>query len=444
MKESNSTKSQHKCHKENAAVEAWYLGLKYAPICLAAHPSQPSLLSGFSEGEVVLNVFSSACGAEGPQKKHTEHYDTGSSCVQTSFQGSEVFVVANSEGKLLTFDVSRTTALETKLLPTDEEGTPRTATAFRALAESSFLVGDDCGGLHLFDTRTSQGEAVGGIQSCKGLTCSILEQADYISAIAPVSAYDKDAFLVTSGDGTLCAYDLRFPPKPKLKLQYAFDSFQEDLLSLAVLPKHSLAVSGTLTGPLNLYNLRFMDDSFDPSSAAHVDRFYGHPEAVNVVMPWDEDEDIIISASSDGIIRVIDVPSRKLVGVLDYPVHVEQSRTDSLGSLRKRKKKKKRKEERWPVEDMVKLRGLDLPLFALLGHGSGIQFCDGSSLVEETLTVHHESESKSGQAEVKQMDQDEIEREAETSSSFRKKKRRRKGFDENEKKVDQPSFFEGL
>ncbi|CAN8069828.1 unnamed protein product [Agarophyton chilense] len=419
---------------------AWYLGLNDTPICVAAHPKNPCLLSGFSEGEVALNVFSGECGVEGPLLEQKNIFNVGSSCVQATFHGFERFVVANSEGKLLTFDVSKMAIVGTKWLPHDEEGNHRTATTFKALDDSNVLVGDDCGGLHIFDARMPQIRAEKAGTSVSGSSYSCLDQGDYISAIVPVSAFNKDAFLVASGDGTLCAYDLRFQPKPKLKLQYAFDSFQEDLLSLAVLSKHSLAITGTLTGPLNIYNLRFMDDLFDPDAAAHVDRLYGHPEAVNVVMEWEEDEDVIISASSDGIIRIIDVPSRKLVGVLDYPIHPQESKPDSLSSLRR---KKTQREQRWPIEDMVRMRGFSQPIFALLGHGSGIQFCDGSSLVEGESAEHDDSR-KEKRREAEEKNEEKNEAEIIGSSSSKKKKRRRKGFEENKKKTDLPSFFEGL
>ncbi|PXF46686.1 WD repeat-containing protein JIP5 [Gracilariopsis chorda] len=420
---------------------AKYLQLHEAPICLDAHPSQPLLLTACSTSGATVSDVKPIFSRQSPRKA-APRYKVEHSAAAASFFDASRFHLACTDASILTFDINKREPIATVTLSKAEQSDDCVATTFRTVNENSFLVGDDTGGLHLYDVRTSSAASQQALASC-------LEQADYVSAIEPVSAFEKDAFLVTSGDGTLCAYDLRFPPKPAVRLQYAFDSFQEDVLSLAILPKHNLAVAGTLTGPLNIYDLRFMDDSYDPDSAAHVDRFYGHPEAVNVVMAWEEEEDIVLSASSDGIVRIIDIPNRKLVGVLEYAVHEEERRgtNDSLQDLRKRREgKKKRKEARWPVEHMVRVRGLGMPVLALLGHSAGIQFCEAGALVDgDSCDLKSGNATAEAGAQASRDGQGgDSDDQAEKTRSSRRKKRRRKRFEHEEKRTHDSGFFEGL
>lgn len=429
---------------DQASNASKYLPLDQAPICVAAHTFNPLLLTGYADGALLLTDLTQFISKDVHELPTNEKYKGGNSCAVAEFIDCSTFIVGTRDGELFVFDTNSNTPLEIKSLLDGEEGASAVPTELRGIDNNNFLVGDDNGGVHLFDSRVNSKRAQQSSKTCSKPQTSCLQQADYISAIHKVSAFNKEAFLVTSGDGTLCAYDVRFAPNARIRLQYGFDSFQEDLLSLAVLPKHCIAVAGTLTGPLNLYNMRFMDESFDPDSGGHVDRLYGHPEAVNVVMEWKEDRDVILSASSDGIIRIIDIPQRKLVGILDYPEHETKVANESLELLRRgRKKKKNRAKERWPIEDMLQVGGLEKPFFALLGHGCGIQLCDGSALLTSVDESEEGKEDESGDVEERKTESS-SEQEAEQRRTSRKKKRRRKGFEKKAKNEGRSSFFEGL
>lgn len=435
MRDSEQTEEQ----TEPSGVK--YLQLHEAPICLDAHPSQALLLTASSTSGATLSNVKPLYSQQSPCKA-APCYKVENFASAASFFDASRFHLACRDGSILTFDINKREPISTSTLLKGEQSDGCVATTFRTVNESSFLVGDDIGGLHLYDVRACSAASQQALACC-------LEQADYISAIEPVSAFGKDAFLVTSGDGTLCAYDLRFPPKPAVQLQYAFDSFQEDVLSLAILQKHNVAVAGTLTGPLNIYDLHFMDDSYDADSAAHIDRFHGHPEAVNVVMAWEEEDDIILSASSDGMIRIIDIPNRKLMGVLEYAVFEEEARdtSDSLQDLRSRRGgKKRRKQARWPVEHMVRVRGLDTPVLALLGHSSGIQFCEAGALVDHDSGDRNggSAGAEAGAQELGDGQRRDSDDQTEKTRSSRKKKRRRKRFEHEEERTHDAGFFEGL
>lgn len=333
---------------------------------------------------------------------------------------------------MLLYDAHREHPLNTYCLPgQDEDSDVPSTSAFRCIDENVLIAGDDSGGIHLFDMRTDHGPVA-----------SVLEQGDYISAICPVDKFGTKALLAASGDGTLCAYDMRVPPMPRLRLQYASDSFNDDLLSLAVLDPAPYAIAGTLSGALNIYNLRFLDTDCVSESAQHVDRFYGHPECVNSVISFGNDG-VILTASSDGIIRVVDVLDKILVGVLPYEYDQDVPDPDSDDTQQERTiRPVKKKKPSWPVEAMVSLQGVPKPRFALLGHDNFIRFCDGSTLVDEEDEVEEDTDAiEEHAAKVRSNEQQLGEAKEEFEVSRRKKKR--KGVSK-EKSTMPKDFFDGL
>lgn len=319
--------------------------LPYQALSISAHPSSPTLAIGLTTGGLLI--------AHCNQSSKPSLHPVEAAIPVTSFLDDHV--LAASESTVLLFDASKPEPVSTFHLPKpagdDAAHESSTGSCIYSVDNSLFLVGDDNGGIHFFDRRTP-----------KPVT-SILEQADYITCMQEESFAGTDALLVASGDGTLCAYDLRHPPKPRLRLQYATDTYNDDLLSMT---RHkNLLIAGTLSGVLNLYNLGFMEKERESDAAEHVDRFYGHPECVNAVISHD---DVVVTASSDGLIRVVDVEARQLIGVLEYDMPVDG---------------RKRKKEAWPIEGMVRVSGVEKAMFALQGHDEFIRFCDASPLVDE-------------------------------------------------------------
>lgn len=397
------------------------LTLPEPALSIATHSNTPALAVGLTCRGIILTDLADMRTRSDPFSAEISH-DLANACRALSFITSDSFIAGTTEGKLHIFDASRRSFKQTFTLPTDSEQGDGdcSATTFYAIDENTVLVGDDAGGIHMLDLRQRESPVA-----------SALEQGDYISQICPVEAFSTNAYLAASGDGTLCAYDMRFPPLGRVRLRYASDSFDDDLLSLAILPETSQAVAGTLSGALNLYNLRFLDKDGDAGCAAHVDRFYGHPECVNGVLAVGDGG--VITASSDGIVRVVDIVRKSLVGVLEYDMATVAD-------------KKRKKADGWPVEAMLQIGGLDKPAFALMGHDENIRFCDGSALGEDDEEDDH-ALTANGEATVKTVEDTEVgetskEDVPETEETPSRKKKRKK-FVENKSKVP-ADFFDDL
>lgn len=370
----------------------------------------------------------------------THPLDSGCRAICIQSCASSPLIFAATEHVVHIFDSTSPTALHTYAIPPLND-VARSPTAFLPIDERVLLVGDDAGAIHLFDIRQPFTSAVS--------LATTVDQADYISALASVDRFGTHAILATSGDGTICAYDVRSTPNPRVKLQYATDAFNDDLLSLAVLNGTPLAVAGSLSGALNLYNLRFLDVDADADAAAHIDRFHGHPECINAVVPCMHDE-VVITACSDGYVRVVDVVNKNLLGVLDYRVAIGAEHDEEKPQVKRKSKRKA--ESRWPIESMIAIEGANIPAFALVCHDEYIRFCDGSALLDESP---EDEEEKPDDAE--HVPEDEHSRprqekglslppEAELAKSSKKTKntKKRRGKDDNSSKRKPDAFFDDL
>jgi len=149
-----------------------------------------------------------------------------------------------------------------------------------------FAVGDDDGGLRIFDGRSQKAAA------------SWAENCDFIADMA--MGTDGTSLCAVSGDGTLAVYDVR---KSGQKGLVAMSDFQDDeLLSIAIVRQGSKVVCGTQTGPLPIFSWGNFGDQ--------KDRIKGHPMSVDAMVKLDEDG--VLTGSSDGKIRVVAVHSKRL------------------------------------------------------------------------------------------------------------------------------------
>lgn len=134
-------------------------------------------------------------------------------------------------------------------------------------------------------------------------------QQDFISDFATNPA--QDHLLATSGDGRLSVYDLR-----KNVLAGKSDELDDELLSVSVIKNGKKVVCGSQDGVLVIFSWGTWGDMSD--------RFPGHPDSVESVLKVDEDT--VLTGSSDGIIRVVQVHPNKLLGLIgdheDFPVEV--------------------------------------------------------------------------------------------------------------------------
>ncbi len=148
-----------------------------------------------------------------------------------------------------------------------------------------------------------------------------------------VANEDGSTLFATSADGTLSVFDVRFVNRrgtprsviqPEIdphnsinavprtsdqwdKMGYTQSDNQEDeLLSLALLKKSQKLLVGTQQGILSLFSYNQWADISD--------RFPGHPQSIDALLKIDEDT--VLTGSSDGLVRAVQLLPNALLGVL--------------------------------------------------------------------------------------------------------------------------------
>jgi len=126
-------------------------------------------------------------------------------------------------------------------------------------------------------------------------------------AVGGQLAHDDDddrtsgTLLCAGGDGRLSAIDLR-----KGKLAGISDEQEDELMSVAVLKHSKKVVCGTEGGVLALWSWGRWEDLDD--------RMTGHPHSIDALLQVDEST--LLTGSSDGVLRVVQVHPNKLLGAL--------------------------------------------------------------------------------------------------------------------------------
>eukprot|EP00033_Pygsuia_biforma_P000937 GCRY01001079.1.p1 GENE.GCRY01001079.1~~GCRY01001079.1.p1 ORF type:complete len:381 (+),score=100.40 GCRY01001079.1:133-1275(+) len=165
----------------------------------------------------------------------------------------------------------------------------------RTIDANIFTTGDDDGEVKVWDARV--GDCVMKNE----------EHEDYISDM--VYHQPKRRLLATSGDGALSVYDMR----KSGKIEALSECLDDELLSVVVMKDGKKVVCGTQDGVLDIFNWEQFGDISD--------RLPGHPESVSTMLKIDEDT--LLTGSSDGLVRAIQIHPNKLIGVLamyDFPI----------------------------------------------------------------------------------------------------------------------------
>lgn len=275
------------------------------------HPSRPLLVAATVTGEIELHSFDGAAGSSELVRMLKSH---GESCRVARFLSDSSLKAdstpssssSSSMGALLASASADRFAAITDIESGKVLWRQRMKAAGNALlpldGNDRFAVGDDSGGLRVFEGRQQQA------------VIRWEENSDFISDLA--LGKDGKTICATSGDGTLAVYDLR---KAGTKGLVAMSDFQEDeFLSLALLRQGSKVVCGSQTGILAIFSWGDFGDQ--------KDRIKGHPMSVDALVKISEDG--ILTGSSDGRIRVVSVHSKALgSGILatlgehsEYPV----------------------------------------------------------------------------------------------------------------------------
>lgn len=129
---------------------------------------------------------------------------------------------------------------------------------------------------------------------------------------------DKKHLVCTSGDGTLSVLDVR---SKKLE-PFAHSEDQEDeLLSVVAIKGGQKLVVGTQLGILSIFNRR-------SGYGDCVDRIPGHPHSIdalcNIPSHYPNAHSTILTGSSDGLLRAVQLLPTKLLGVIvdhgEFPI----------------------------------------------------------------------------------------------------------------------------
>ncbi|KAJ1833890.1 WD domain repeat-containing protein 55 [Coemansia sp. RSA 2711] len=152
--------------------------------------------------------------------------------------------------------------------------------------EQIIATGDEAGCVKLWDVRKNKP------------AFSYSEHVDYISDM--VSHEPKRHLLVTSGDGCLSVYDVR-----KAKPFQVSANQDDELLSVAVIRNGTKVVVGETDGVMGIFNYGQFGDI--------TDRFPGHPQSIDSICKLTED--MCVTGSSDGLLRIVQLFPHKLIGV---------------------------------------------------------------------------------------------------------------------------------
>ncbi|KAG6840863.1 WD repeat-containing protein jip5 [Blastosporella zonata] len=171
---------------------------------------------------------------------------------------------------------------------------------------SLISTGDDDGVIKLWDPRQRE------------CTRKYTHHFDYITDFLWLE--DKKQLVATSGDGSLSVIDVRSKkPEP-----FAHSEDQEDeLLSIVAIKGASKVVVGTQIGILSIFNR-------SAGWGDCVDRVPGHPHSIDALcalppdLPGVDTTSTILTGSSDGFVRAVQILPTKLLGVVadhgDWPV----------------------------------------------------------------------------------------------------------------------------
>lgn len=172
------------------------------------------------------------------------------------------------------------------------------------------VTGDDVGGVRIWDPRIMGTAPPQPGRKPMGCVFSWKEHDDYISDFD--NSPDGMTLLASSADCTLSIYDLSMAQQSKQqnvekeKIVRRSDDQEDELLSVKVIKHGKKVVCGTAEGILDVWSWGTWGDISD--------RFPGHPQSVDALLKFDED--VLLTGSSDGLIRVVSIHPDKLLGVL--------------------------------------------------------------------------------------------------------------------------------
>jgi len=211
----------------------------------------------------------------------------------------------------------------------------------------ALVTGDDVGTVRIWDTticgknqQSSNGKNSNPFDNLMKLPQGCIQHwkvnHDYITDFE--TSTDGATLFASSADGTLSVFDLRFvnrkgtprsvslpdidprdhttQQKPQsnnkkkspweLQGYLQSDNQEDELLSLVLMKNSQKLLCGTQEGVLSLFSYNIWGDISD--------RFPGHPQSIDALLKIDEDT--VLTGSSDGLVRAVQLLPNDLLGVL--------------------------------------------------------------------------------------------------------------------------------
>jgi WD40 repeat protein len=261
------------------------------------HPSMPFLASALINGETRLYKYSTTNDVPNQPVLRLKNHTSSCRGVRFDPSGQALYTIS-SDRSIATVNA------EGVLISRRSEAHAEAINKLTVLSENIFATGDDGGAVKVWDARQSA-----HVHSYK-------LHEDFVSDFT----YNPDANVLISvgGDSCLCAYDLRSRADNSRKS----DEQEAELQCVEVIKGGRKVVSGTQDGVLVIFSWGRWGDCSD--------RFPGHPESVDCLLKVDEST--LITGSSDGLIRVVQLQPNAVLGVLGdhekFPVEGAQRSFD--------------------------------------------------------------------------------------------------------------------
>ena len=271
------------------------LDISAEPLDIAFHLTQPQLLACSTvEGSILmcavpLDLQQSQASV---QSSWPQHDETVARCLTWAAAGTNDLITGGRDGSWTIWDTATGKEVHRQ---TGAHDSP----ICRAipLYQHLFATGDDEGVVNIWDSRSRE------------LVRKYHDNEDYIADMAYDPAVNDRTFIVAGGDGYLSVFDLR-----KRELLARSDHMECELLSVAIMKNGKKCVVGMEDGALGVFNWGDWGDV--------KDRIMGHPLAVDSMVRYDQNT--ILTGSSDGFIRVVDIYPTQFAGVLgdqgEFPV----------------------------------------------------------------------------------------------------------------------------
>jgi WD40 repeat protein len=181
----------------------------------------------------------------------------------------------------------------------------------------ALLSGDEIGTIQIWDARQPGKSPVAQNMGAHNdfisdFVCPSIHQLQQLQQQQlSTSNHPQDStniIISASGDGTMSVLDMR-----NLSRVVQSVELETELLSITTIKNNTRIVTGTQEGALNFWSLARNGHAIGDGPTGG---FTGHPHSVDCILKLNED--IILTGSSDGIIRVVQVLPNRLLGVIGY------------------------------------------------------------------------------------------------------------------------------